>query len=110
MINHHLLSRGPSTILDMVGNDEERKDWFGPFSTPRHVVEERATSLVAHRENLFGNDNLASLIEWKPSQDKEFVTQVIPPSLYDLCLSLLCKHAQHIETLEGIPDLTKDRI
>ena len=42
--------------------------------------------------------------------DKEFLTQVIPPSLYDLCLILLCKHAQHIETLEGIPDLTKDKI
>lgn len=94
----------------MVGNDEERRDWPGPFSTARRLVEERATALAARQEKLSGNDNPVSLIEWKPSRDKDFVTQVIPPSLYDLCLSLLCKHVEHIETLEGIPDSAKERI
>lgn len=93
-----------------VGNDEERRDWPGPFSTARRLVEERATALAARQEKLSGNDNPASLVEWKPSRDKDFVTQVIPPSLYDLCLNLLCKHVEHIETLEGIPDSAKNRI
>ena len=35
------------------------------------------------QENLFSNGEHASLIEWIPSQDKDFVTQVIPPPLYD---------------------------
>lgn len=93
-----------------VGNDEERRDWPGPFSTARRLVEERATALAARQEKLSGNDNPASLVEWKPSRDKDFVTQVIPPLLYDLCLHLLCKHVEHIETLEGIPDSAKNRI
>lgn len=94
----------------MVGNDEERRDWPGPFSTARRLVEERATALAARQERLSGNDKPASLIEWKPSREKDFGTKVIPPSLYDLCLNLLCKHVEHIETLEGIPDSAKDRI
>ena len=39
--------------------------------------------LETHQENIFSNDKHASLIEWNPSRDKDFVTQVIPPLLYD---------------------------
>ena len=39
--------------------------------------------METRQENIFSNDEHASLIEWNPSWDKDFVTQVIPPSLYD---------------------------
>lgn len=91
-------------------SDEEKRDWPGPFSTARRLVEERAAVLAARKEKLAGSGKSASLIEWEPMRDKDFKTHTLPPPLEELCLGVLCKHVEFIESLEGIPDATKKKI
>ncbi|XP_057841004.2 uncharacterized protein LOC131050759 [Cryptomeria japonica] len=91
-------------------SDEEKRDWPGPFSTGRRLVEERAGVLAARKEKLAGSGKSASLMEWAPTRDKDFKTHTLPTPLEELCLGVLCKHVEFIESLEGIPDATKNKI
>ncbi|KAH9321108.1 hypothetical protein KI387_015747, partial [Taxus chinensis] len=89
---------------------EEIGDWPGPFSTARRLVEERAAALAARQKKLAESGKSASLIEWVPTREKDFSIQTVPPPLDELCLNVLCKHVEFIESLEGIPDTTKNKI
>ncbi|KAK9099502.1 hypothetical protein Syun_026547 [Stephania yunnanensis] len=58
--------------------------------------------------NIFYRYKPAIKIEWTPSNDKRRTG--LAPSLLDLSVSALAKYAESISSLEGIPDILKNRL
>ncbi|KAK9101512.1 hypothetical protein Scep_024942 [Stephania cephalantha] len=58
--------------------------------------------------NIFYRYKPAIKIEWTPSNDKRRTG--LAPSLLDLSVSALAKYAESISSLEGIPDILRNRL
>ncbi|XXG41788.1 hypothetical protein AAC387_Pa01g2184 [Persea americana] len=102
----------PDAEIPMVEAAPEDEDWPGPFSTAVKILEERAAKLSAPRGSSRSDPKKdGPVIEWVPSQDCDFKrSRLSVPSLYDICFSVLCKNAEAITSLDGIPDAQRSQL
>lgn len=88
-------------------------DCPGPFSTALRIVEERARKSSAQSgSSALDQGKVAPVIEWVPLQDRDSKCSNpwVLPSLQEICLSVLLKHAEEITSLEGVPDILRSRL
>eukprot|EP00268_Persea_americana_P059793 TRINITY_DN7385_c0_g1_i3.p1 TRINITY_DN7385_c0_g1~~TRINITY_DN7385_c0_g1_i3.p1 ORF type:complete len:866 (-),score=165.64 TRINITY_DN7385_c0_g1_i3:118-2715(-) len=83
-----------------------------PFSTALKIVKERARKLsVQSGSPTLDPSKVEPKIEWEPSQDCESRSlDRCAPSLEDICLNILSKHAEAIASLEGVPDYLRSKL
>ncbi|XP_058078242.1 uncharacterized protein LOC131226651 [Magnolia sinica] len=105
-------SHMPETERRVVENEQEIEDWPGPFSTAMRIIKDREVRLRARQGSTISDRNKSSpVIEWKPSQDRDHMRLMrVAPLLQDLCFNLLCKNAEAITSLQGIPDSLKCKL
>ncbi|KAL2631438.1 hypothetical protein R1flu_016124 [Riccia fluitans] len=89
----------------------DREDWPGPWTVARRLVEGRFAAASARQDAVASQGtNLPSLVNWKPSRTPQFSKSKVPPSLQRMCLDLLCRNIDVVESLDGVPDDDKKLI
>ncbi|KAK9275133.1 hypothetical protein L1049_022392 [Liquidambar formosana] len=88
----------------------EVEDWPGPFSTAMKIIKERAMKLNILEENPSSDKIRPTNVLWVPKQRQVDRTKPLLPSLQELCMKILVKHADAICSLENVPDAMRHRL
>eukprot|EP00899_Mesostigma_viride_P000759 jgi/Mesvir1/10684/Mv13775-RA.1 len=104
--------------------DPAREAWCGPFATARQLVEGRDAALAERQAtSTSASQGAAVTVSWTPKPR----TSVMPgvgggldcppvkpatkvPSLLDMCIELICKYLDAVESLEGLPEVALQRL
>lgn len=102
----------PEPEIPIAEAGPEDEDWPGPFSTAMRIIEERAARLSARLGSSGSNQSKAGpMIKWVPSRNHDFKRfRLSVPSLHDICFSVLCKNAEAIASLDGVPDALRSKL
>ncbi|CAA2972551.1 Hypothetical predicted protein, partial [Olea europaea subsp. europaea] len=88
----------------------EIEDWPGPFSTAMKIIKDREKNMPGLHGSSVGKSKAVDLT-WVPRKDEKCNRQKqFPPSLQQLCLSILAKNADAITSLDCIPDVLRHKL
>ncbi|XP_022728951.1 uncharacterized protein LOC111284536 isoform X2 [Durio zibethinus] len=87
------------------------EDWPGPFSTAMKIIRDRAENMNL-RQGSSSSDKVQSVqIKWVPQKGKgKDCSKRLPPSLLDMCLSVLVNNADAIASLDHVPDALRHKL
>ncbi|KAI3709709.1 hypothetical protein L2E82_39475 [Cichorium intybus] len=98
----------------LVDEDEQTKDvedWPGPFSTAMKIIKDRASN-TGQLNTLTSEKSQSLPLIWVPKvkQQQHDLVKKVPPSLQELCMSIMAENVDAITSLESVPDVIRHKL
>ncbi|KAL4563754.1 hypothetical protein LXL04_027799 [Taraxacum kok-saghyz] len=93
----------------------DMEDWPGPFSTAMKIIKDREANSKTNtsQQNSLTSNKLPLTVPliWVPKvKQNHQIMKRTPPSLQELCMSIMAENVDAISSLESVPDVLRHRL